>query len=479
MIKRFFLGGLLGLMVLHANAQTPNEPWTLEQCIQHANKSNLSVLQTAAQLDNAAADLLQSRMNRVPTLNANSNIGINNGRVIDPFTNTFEERSIESNQIGAQAGVPLFSGLQIHNSIKANKMAFLASQQDLEVTRNNIALSISNLYLQALLAQQLLEVAESQLDITQTQVERTEKLVNAGALSLDNLLNLKAQMGNEELSVINARNNYINSLINLALLLQLPEPEKFSIVKVTRLDPGLQLDADIQGVYSSAESNQPQVRASELRMEQAKYSLAAAKGARSPRLTAFANMSTVYASTNQRILNPTNPIFTGETPIGYVQGDITQVVVRPNLSFETEVVPRLTQFNNNFGYGVGLSLTVPILNNWQVNTQIRRAKNSMILADLQYQTTKNQLFTDVARAVTDYKAAWSRVQANERNIEAQRASFSFSEARFNQGLLNAIDYLNTKNRLQIAEANLLQAKYELLFRAKILDFYLGKPIILE
>ncbi len=478
MIKRFFLGGLLGLCALQLNAQTPNEPWTLEQCIRHANKSNLSVLQTAAQLDNAAADLLQSRMNRVPTLNANSSLGINNGRVIDPFTNTFEERSIESNQIGAQAGVPLFSGLQIHNSIKANKMAFMASQQDLEVTRNNIALSISNLYLQALLAQQLLEVAESQLDITQTQVERTEKLVNAGALSLDNLLNLKAQMGNEELSVINARNNYINSLINLALLLQLPEPEKFSIVKVTRLDPGLQLDADIQGVFSSAESNQPQVRASELRMEQARYSLAAAKGARSPRLTAFANMSTVYASTNQRIIDPLNPITNGETPIGIVQGT-NQIVVRPNISFETEVVPRFTQFSNNFGYGVGLSLTVPILNNWQVNTQIRRAKNSMILADLQYQSTKNQLFTDVARAVTDYKAAWSRVQANERNIEAQRASFAFSEARFNQGLLNAIDYLNTKNRLQIAEANLLQAKYELLFRAKILDFYLGKPIILE
>lgn len=479
MINRIFLGMLLGLLTTSAFAQATNEPWTFERCILHAFKSNLSVLQTAAQLDNAAADLLQTRMNRVPTLNANSNIGINSGRVIDPFTNTFEERSIESNQIGAQAGVPLFSGLQIHNSIKANKMAFMASQQDLEVTRNNIALSISNLYLQALLAQQLLEVAESQLDITQTQVSRTEKLVNAGALSLDNLLNLKAQMGNEELNVINARNNSINSLINLALLLQLPEPEKFSIVKVTRLDPGLQLDADIQGVYSSAERNQPQVRASELRMEQAKYSLAAAKGARSPRITAFANMSTVYASTNQRIIDPLNPIFGGEVPIGYVQGNASQVVVRPSISYDTEVVPRFNQFNNNFGYGVGLNLTVPILNNWQVNTQIRRAKNSMILADLQYQTTKNQLFTDVARAVTDYKAAWSRVQANDRNIEAQRASFSFSQARFDQGLLNAIDYLNTKNRLQIAEANLLQAKYELLFRAKILDFYLGKPIILE
>ncbi len=212
-------------------------------------------------------------------------------------------------------------------------------------------------------------------------------------------------------------------------------------------------------------------------MQQARYSLAAAKGARMPRLTAFANMSTVYASTSQRITDPT-PIINGTTPIGIVEGT-NQVVVRPNLSFATEVVPRLTQFDNNLGYGAGFSLSIPILNNWQVNTQIRRAQNAQTLSNIQYESVKNQLFTDVARAVTDYKAAWTRLQANERNIEAQRESFKFSEARFNQGLLNAVEYLNTKNRLQIAEANLTQARYELLFRAKILDFYLGKPIILE
>lgn len=458
-------------------AQNATEAWTLERCIKHALQNNLTVRQTAAQLDNAAADLMQSRMNRVPTLNANGSLSINNGRVIDPFTNTFDTRTIESNQVGAQAGVPLFTGFQITNNIKAQRFSFMASQQDLEVTRNNIALSVANFYLQALLAQQLLEVAENQLDITRGQVDRTERLVNAGALSLDNLFNLKAQLGNEELNVINARNNFTNALVNLALLLQLPEPDKFAIVPITRLDPGIQLQADIQGVYQSAENTQPQIKAAELRMQQARYSLAAAKGARSPRINAFANMSTVYASTNQRVTDPT-PITNGTTPIGIVEGT-NLVVVRPNISFATEVVPRFTQFGNNFGYGMGLSVTVPILNNWQVNTQIRRAKNAQILSGIQYESVKNQLFTDVARAVTDYKAAWTRLQANERNIEAQRESFKFSEARFNQGLLNAVDYLNTKNRLQIAEANLTQARYELLFRAKILDFYLGKPIILE
>lgn len=463
-------------------AQSGTDPWTLERCIQHALKSNLTVQQTAIQLNNASAEFDQARMNQAPTLNGSGSVTSNTGRVIDPFTNTFQERTISSNQIGLQSGVTLFSGFQVQNNIRAQRMAFLASQQDLEVTKNNIALSVANLYLQALLAKQLLDVAQSQLEITQTQVERTRKLVDAGALSYDNLLNIKAQQGNEEVNEINARNNYVNSLVNLALLLQLPNPEDFSIVEITRLDPGIQLDADIQGVFETAEQTQPQIEAADIRRKQSAYSLAAAKGARSPRLTAFANLSTVYASTNQRIINPGTPEVVGETPIGYIAGDPSQIVVQPliNLNgFQTEVVPRFTQFENNFGSGVGLSLSIPILNNWQVNTQIRRAKNNVALANLQYESTRNTLFTDVARAVTDYKAAWTRVQANQRNIEAQRESFKFSEARFNQGLLNAVDYLNTKNRLQIAEANLLQAQFELLFRAKILDFYLGKPIILE
>lgn len=464
------------------NGQSTSDPWTLERCIQHAFKSNLSVQQTAVQLNNAEADFDQARMNQVPTLNGSGSVTSNTGRVIDPFTNTFQERTISSNQVGLQSGVTLFSGFQVQNNIRAQRMAFMASQQDLEVTKNNIALSVANLYLQTLLAKQLLDVAQNQLEITRTQMERTRKLVDAGALSYDNLLNIKAQLGNEEVNEINARNNYTNSLVNLALLLQLPSPDEFTIVDITRLDPGIQLDANIQGVFETAAQTQPQIEAAAMRRRQSEYSLAAARGARSPRLTAFANLSTVYASTNQRIINAGTPTIVGETPIGYIAGDPSQVVVQPIINmdgFQTEVVPRFTQFNNNFGSGVGLSLSIPILNNWQVNTQIRRAKNSVALADLQYESTRNQLFTDVARAVTDYKAAWTRVQANQRNIEAQRESFKFSEARFNQGLLNAVEYLNTKNRLQIAEANLLQAQFELLFRAKILDFYLGKPIILE
>lgn len=476
MRKALFLPLLCSSLSLAA--QNSSQAWTLERCIDHAFKNNITIKQSELQLENSQADLNQSRANRLPTLNANASLGLNTGRVIDPFTNTFDERTIESNQLGMQAGLPLWTGLQITNNIKAQRYGFMATMKELEVTRNNIGLSVANLYLQVLLAQELNEIAEAQLETTREQVIRTEKLVNAGALSLDNLLNLKAQLGNEELNVINTANNVTNAQVNLALLLQLPDPESFRVVKPARLDIGVVLQAEINGVYENALDNQPQISAAQMRNQQARYSLAAAKGARSPRLSAFANLSTLYSDSRVRAVGA--PSFNGqETPIGYVQGNPTQIVVQPGLDINTEVVPRGDQFRDNLGYGFGLTLTVPILNNWQVNTQVQRARNAFELSQLQLEGARNQLFTDVATAVTNYRAAASRVSANERNVQAQRESYKFSELRFNEGMMNAVDYLNAKNRAQIAELNLLQARYELLFRAKILDFYLGKPIVLN
>ncbi len=476
MRKAFFAAFFLVSTFLHAQ-QNP-ETWTLARCIEHAQKNNITIKQTELQLENSRADFDQARANRLPTINANANLSLNTGRVIDPFTNTFGERTIESNQLGLQAGLPIWTGLQITNNVKAQRYGFMANMKDLEVTRNNIGLSVANFYLQVLLAQELLEIAEAQLETTQEQVGRTEKLVNAGALSLDNLLNLKAQLGNEELNVINARNNVVNAQVNLALLLQLPDPENFRVVKPSRLDIGVVLQAEIDGVYQTALVNQPQIQAAELRTQQAQYSLAAAKGGRSPRLSAFANLSTLYS--DSRLRTAGLPSLNGqETPIGYVQGNPTQIVVQPGFDVPTEIVPRANQFNDNLGYGFGFTLTIPILNNWQVNNQIQRARNAHSLTLLQLEGSRNQLFTDVATSVTNYRAAATRVEANERNVKAQNESYKFSELRFNEGMMNAVDYLNAKNRAQIAASNLLQSRFELLFRAKILDFYLGKPIVLN
>jgi outer membrane protein len=358
-------------------------------------------------------------------------------------------------------------------------MAFEASKEDLNSTKNNIALSIANLYLQALLAEKLEESAVKQLEMTRAQRERIQKLVDAGALSIDNLLNIKAQESSEELSLVNARNTTTNALVNLALQLQLPDPGSFHIKQATQLDLKAPLEIGIQALYAQAQQRMPELKAAQLREKQALHGLLAARASRYPSLRGFANMSTVYSSTNRSFLTDQPPVITGTVPVGYLENDPTQLVVRPVLSYPTTLVPRFTQWGDNLGYGLGLSLSIPIANGAQVETQIRRAAQSATQARLQTQTTRNQLFSDVTRAITEYRAALARVEANQRNLEAQRENYNFSERRQEQGLINPVEFTTIKNRLQIAEVNLEQARYEMLFRAKVIDFYLGRPIILE
>jgi len=465
-------------------AQTPgrgtvNAPWSLEQCIRHALDSNLSIRQAGAQVTSNQYDLRQLRMSRYPTANAGSSLSLNNGRVIDPFTNTFDEQTIESNQLNLQSGALLYGGGQVRHSIKAQEMAYAASQEDLNSTRNNTALNIANLYLQALLAEKLEESATKQLEMTRAQRERIQKLVDAGNLSIDNLLNIKAQEANEELNLVNARNSTATALVNLALQLQLPDPTGFKIQQATRFDLEAPLEIGIQALFSQAETRMPELKAAGLREKQALYALSAARASRYPSLRGFANMSTVFSSTNLRFLTDQPPVLSGTAPVGYLESDPTQLVVKPIFSYPARLVPRLTQWGDNLGYGLGLSLSIPIVNGAQVETQIRKAALSATQARLQTQTARNQLFSDVARAVTEYRAALARVEANRRNLEAQRENYTFSERRQEQGLINPVEFTTNKNRLQIAEVNLEQARYEMLFRAKVIDFYLGRPIILE
>jgi outer membrane protein len=183
-------------------------------------------------------------------------------------------------------------------------------------------------------------------------------------------------------------------------------------------------------------------------------------------------MSTLFASTSQRYTLLPDPGVS--RPIGYLLDDPTKVVVQPVPQYRTELIPRGEQFRNNLGTGMGLSLSIPIWNNGQVRLAQERARNAVELAKVQSEQGRNQLYSDITRAVTDYKAAQARLQTNRINLNAQEANYQFAQKRFEEGLLTLADYLNAKNRLQIAESSWLQAYYEELFRLKVLDFYEGR-----
>jgi outer membrane protein len=446
-----------------------NEALNLQQCIDRAWNNNLQLKQQRLSVDLAEQNLLQSKAARFPSLNASASHVYNFGRTIDIFTNDFATESVQSNNFNVSSGVNLFSGFQVQNTIRQNRLELEAGKYDLDRSYNDIALLVASAYLQILFNTELVETVNNQLEITRLQVDRTQKLVEAGTLPRGSLLTIQAQLATEELQLVNAQNQLDLSYLNLRQILFLPENVQFAIV-VPEIDiePEEENPYSPMQVYGVAVLEQPQVKSAELRIMSAERGLAVAKGSRSPMLALRGSYGTGYSGASfQR-----TDVITGAYPIGATEAG--ELVYAP--SFETRVKPFNEQLSDNLNRSIGLFLTIPIFNNYQVKTGIGRSQINLENARLQNQIVREQLFQTIQQAHADATASLKRYNATQKNVTALQESFRYTEQRFNVGMVNSVEYNDTKNRLAAAESELLQSKYEYVFRMKILDFYLGEPL---
>ena len=449
--------------------------WTLEDCINHAWENNLQIKQQELGVDIAEQNLLQSRGNLFPSLNANTSHGYNYGRTIDPFTNEFATERVQTNNFAINSGITLFSGLQILNSIRQSKIELEASEHDVGKMRNDIALAIAAAYLQILYSIEMVDIASGQLEITNQQLERTRMLVEAGTQARGALFNMEAQLASEELQLINAKNSLDIAYLDLVQMLDLKDTEGFMIA-IPEIDIVEREEYDYSPleVYSVARSVQPEIKSSELRVVSAERGLAIAKGARSPMLTLRGAYGTGYSGASRQV---TDVIMGEMSEIGITASGET--VLAPTFEYETQVIPFYDQLEDNLNRSIGLYLTIPIFNNFQVRTSISRSKINLDNARISNQIVKDQLFKGIQQAHADASAALKRYYASEKNVDALNEAFRYTEQRFNVGAANHLEYNDAKNRLAAAESELLQSKYEFVFRTSILDFYMGNPISLN
>lgn len=460
---------ILFLPPMHGNAQ---ETWNLQHCIEHALTHNISIQQQLLGVSQSETNLLQSKANVLPSLNINAGHNYNFGRTIDPFTNQFVNQSIQSNSFSLQSGVVLFNGLQNYNNILQSKTDLQAALKDVEVLKNNISLNVSTLYLQIVQAHKQVDIIKGQLSITQAQIERSQKLLDGGVINRLSLLNLEAQKANDQLNLVNAENNLSQSYVALKTLLML-EPSVNFTVEIPSLDTDVSgLDISLEAVYQKALENMPEIEAAQLRVESASIAERVARGGRSPRLSMFANMNTVY-SESRREIEQLTPV--GVREIGYLQTDGTPVVV-PDFDISYRVTPFGTQLGDNFGQAVGFGLNIPILNNLQVHNRIALSELQSRQQALNLAQAKNQLYTDVSNAYVNAESARKRYAAAVVSERAQQENFEYSNKRFEAGLLNSAELVNAKNNWANSQLNSLQALYEYIFRKNILLFYQGEPL---
>lgn len=448
---------------------------TLEQCIDYALKNNIQIKQTELTADLSKANLTQSQANLLPSLNANASHSYNIGRTIDRFTNQFADAQVLSQNFGLSTDVTLFSGLQNINTIHQNRYTYLANKYDMDKMKNDVSLNIATAYLQVLFAMELVENTKNQMGITAALVERTKKMFEAGSAAKGTLLDVEAQLASEELNVINAQNQLDIAYLSLAQLLNLPSVEGFSIVKPDlSIANQLVLEINTNQIYNSAISNLPEIKSAEFKLKSADKAVKVAWGGVSPRLSFSASYGTGYSGLSKTVTGL--PTFQGYVP----NGDITSsgdTVYTPSFSNPImEQTPFMNQYRNNVNKSFGFFLTVPLFNRLQTKTAIDRARIQKLNAELAVESTKLQVQKNIQQAYADANAALKKYNASLKALDAMQESFKYTQQRFDVGMMNANDYNDAKNKMIKSQSDLLQAKFDYIFKMKVLDFYQGKPL---
>jgi outer membrane protein len=423
------------------------QPWSLENCITYAIDHNIQIKQQTIQTRVQKNTLAQSKLELLPTINGQISHDYSFGRALDQNTYRYFNQTVQTDYVYLGGNTNVFRGLQNLNTIQQNKYELLAGEQDLQNIKDNVALNVALAYLQILLNKELVTANENQLNITLQQIEKTKKLVDAGSVAKGNLLQIEAQAAQEEVNLITMKNQLEISYLNLTQLLELQSPAGFEIVvPEINVEQNAVISGNIDEIYSQATQTRPEIKSSELKLTASQYGLKVAKGARSPIFTLNHTFGTRYTFVN-------------------------------NLPIEQD--PLNEQLKNNKNYGLGLSMNVPILNGWQVNKNISNSKLSVENYQYALEDSKKQLYKNIQKAYTDAVASLNKYRSSIKAVSSSEESFRYTEQKFNVGMITPVDYNASKTQLLNAQSDMAQAKYEFIFKTKVLDFYKGLPLTLE
>jgi outer membrane protein len=444
MMKKNLILLLTGLLYSQGSIFSQQKEWSLEECIKYAIENNIQIKQQVIQTEVQKNSLDLAKLKLLPTFNGSISHDYSFGRALDPNTYRFFNQTVQSDNLYIGGATPIFSGLQNYNSIQKNKYELLSGQQDLQNIRDNVALSVALAYLQILLNRDLVAANRNQLDITLQQIEKTKKLVDAGSVPRGNLLQIEAQSAQEELNLITIENLLATSYLNITQLLELKTPEGFEIlIPEIMVDSNAVISGNIDEIYEIALGSRPEIKSSELKLAASEFDLKIAKGGRSPVLELNHSFVTRYSYVN---------------------------------NFDND--PFKDQLQNNKNTGIGLSLNIPIMNGWQINKKISNSKLYVENSKYALEGTKKQLYKNIQQAYTDAVAALKKYNVSTKAVVSTEESFRYTEQKFNVGMVTPVDYNASKTQLLNAQSDMSQAKYEYIFKIKVLDFYKGIPLTL-
>lgn len=453
--------------------------WTLERSIQYALAQNIDIRQSTLNERLASLQWQQSKWSQLPSASIGGNVGRSFGRSIDPTSNQFIDAGYNFVGLSGNADVLLFGWFQKRNTIQGNRLSWQAAQADYEQLQDDIALNVATAFLRILLAREQITVAEGQLKVSSKQLEQTENFVAAGRAPELDLAQLQAQVANDSANYFNAMGTYTQAILDIKALMNFdmadafipvaPDVKQITITELAAYTP--------EQIYQSAIAHFGSIKGGKLKEQAALKRLDVSKGMLYPQLGLGAQVGSNYASTLQEI---TDTKVVGTQPTGdYISiDDNFYPVMRPSFDFSTRITPLNNQLRNNFRQTLALSLSIPLFNGLTAKTGLEQAKVDVQQQQLNLERTELQLKQDVYRAYSDARVAVQKYYAAQNAAAAALRAADYANQRYELGLMNAVELLNIQNNSLKAQTDELTAKYDLIFKLKIIDYYLGKELTL-
>jgi outer membrane protein len=449
-LLRGILGGM-AFMLVFPSLQAQTKQWTLEECIRYAIEHNIDLKQQEQQQKLSEIAANTSKNSWLPTLNASVGQNFSFGR-IQSADGTISSRNGANTSFGAQIQMPVFDGLRIPNDIAAKKLNLLAAMASLGKAKDDLAINIASYYVQVLYNKELLKIAQLQVELTGEQVARTEALVNAGKAPLSQLYDIKAQLAKDEVSMTEARNNVNLALLDLKQSLELERESANFEIQAPQLDDAVETCMESilppENIYNNAVVVKPQIKEQEYLLESQKKQLKVAQADYFPQLNLNAGYSSGYYY-----------FYSGLTGTG------------ANRSFSN-------QLSDNSQEMIGLTLSIPVFNRFQVRNNVRSARVNIVNRELLMENSKKVLYKEIQQAYYNAVAAQEKYASSGKSVIASREAFSYAEERYAAGKSTVFEYNEAKTKYAQSLSEQVQSKYDFIFRAKILDFYNGTPIML-
>ena len=425
---------IFSILVAGTLSLSAQRQYTLLECIDIALENNRNIKQQELGRQQREIAYSQARADLLPNLNASAGQNFVFGRSIG-LDNVYQNTNSSQTSFNIGGDITLFDGLRMKHNIDARKADMYASEADLEKMRDDIILSVSTAFLQALLNQELLRIAENQLETTEANLQRQDQLVRSGKMARGELYELEAQQAREELNRVQAESNLKLALLDLAQVMELEEFNQFDIVA----PPAETLISETpllssRDVYESALVNRPEIRGMRYRLESSENELLMAKSGYYPTLSFGASMGTGYYHMSGRDNDPFS-----------------------------------SQLRNNMSNSLGFSLRIPIFNRFQVRNNVQSAQLAIVNTQLEMDKTKIELRKQIEQSYFNAIGSRSRWEAAEKSVAASQEAYRFAEEKYESGRANAYELFLAKNNLTQVLGEEAQAKYEYAFRLKILE----------